>query len=242
MANPFSSRFTRPGVLAYRYRAVANDAAVESKGRGDFVARWIQTLRRNRFGLIVGPHGTGKSTLLHDVTPELQSEFPGGQWVQLTGDPRAGFFERWLSRRENARAVLRVQRQVAPGGVLVVDGGEQLWSWARFRLRRRIRTAQQFCLMTAHRDLAGFVTIHRTEANENVIRELLRELLKQHPAAESCFQIDSRDPGRLILRLPDGSKQIVALDQVTDVRELWSQLYDVVGRAAVTTEIPRSEN
>ena len=58
--NPFSSERIRPGALTYL------------TGEGESVDDLIDRLEGTGFrGQIVGPHGTGKSTLLADLAAEL---------------------------------------------------------------------------------------------------------------------------------------------------------------------------
>ena len=59
--NPFATRFVRPGVIPYRF----DDRRT--------VADLVATLREHGWrGEIIGPHGSGKSTLVQTLIPALQ--------------------------------------------------------------------------------------------------------------------------------------------------------------------------
>src|SRR5437016_5663581 len=66
--NPFSTRFVRPGALPFRFSAGQTAASL--------VARLHELHWRAQ---IVGPHGTGKSTLLAALLPEIEA---AGQQVR----------------------------------------------------------------------------------------------------------------------------------------------------------------
>ncbi|WDQ16510.1 nSTAND1 domain-containing NTPase [Rhodopirellula sp. P2] len=221
--NPFASRHTRPGAIPFRFDR-------NEGGSDEHFQKILAGLRQHRLGLIVGNHGSGKSTLLHGMAESLQAEFPGGKWIQLTGEPDRSPLRRCSSVLANDRAVREVQSTVSAGGVLVVDGAEQLSPWGRFQLRRRAQRAGHACLVTAHRDLRGFHVLHRTQVTAKLIEDLLQELLREHPDAHEKLR-QARQGG-----------WSDSLDDVTDVRELWSRLYDVVGLPAEKSESGCSSN
>ncbi|MFG0266940.1 MAG: ATP-binding protein [Rhodopirellula sp. JB055] len=220
--NPFASRHTRPGAIPFRFGP--NDPDSDERFQNILTG-----LRQHRLGLIVGNHGSGKSTLLHGIAESLQTQFPGGKWIQLTGEPERSPLRGFSCVLANDRAVGEVQSAVSPGGVLVVDGAEQLSPWGRYQLRRRAQRAGHACLVTAHRDLRGFHVLHRTKVTAKLIEGLLHELLRDHPDAREKL-------------MPTGGRLLETLPEITDVRELWSQLYDVVGLPLETSESGCSGN
>src|SRR5258707_1037455 len=61
-SNPFSTRFVRPGAIPYQFpERVTADSLVE------------QLRSQNCRGAIIGPHGTGKSTLLATLIPAIEN-------------------------------------------------------------------------------------------------------------------------------------------------------------------------
>lgn len=200
-SNPFASRYVRPGALPFRFR---------SNDRPDAI---VAQLREVRFGAIVGDHGTGKSTLLRELAGHLEEEMPGGQWVQLTRDENPGL----VSGIANSRVVLNCQRLVSAGGVLVIDGGEQLPSLARRIAARRTRRCGHFCLLTAHDEIPGFEILYRTSLDVDLIHELIAELLPPPllPTDEVLRQ-----------RIYEHVAQ-TDLTTIDNLRVLWDQLYEV---------------
>ncbi|MEM1227167.1 MAG: ATP-binding protein [Planctomycetota bacterium] len=197
--NPFSTRYTRPGAMPYRY---AVDASENRKVRSSALTESLQQLRLHRCGVIVGPHGSGKTTLLHDWRADLENAMSHLDWIQVVSDPhQSGWRGRF--RIADGRAVLRRAGDVPTGGLLIIDGAEQLSRLARFRIRNRVHQNRIHCLMTAHANLPGFKTLFNTGMDTEILRYLLNQLATDYPS-------DSVDQ----------------LDQVENVREFWSELYD----------------
>ena len=149
--NPFSTRFTQPGAIPFRFAAADGLAAL--------VAKLDST---NGWGQIVGPHGSGKSTLLASLLPAL-----------------SGWKVRHV-RLDTSHRTLPPDLFVPPepGALLVVDGFEQLGVLARFRVRRHCRLHGSGLLVTAHRSM-GLPDLHRTNAAAHAAA-LIADLLPPH--------------------------------------------------------------
>src|SRR5688572_22171912 len=87
--NPFASHRVCPGAVAFVFRP------------GESAAQLVERLRASDwFGQVIGPHGTGKSTLLAALSPALRAagrdvsvvRFQGGK---LVGNERAAMRGRW---------------------------------------------------------------------------------------------------------------------------------------------------
>ncbi len=214
----------RPGAVAFRtvvqtvddgFGAGSGDAGGTPAHRyaggtpafGDILTR----LRQNRCGVIVGHHGTGKSTLLRQLAGQLERDMPGGAWIQLTQS---------LGYRDtlgNIRDLMLLRPTVAPGGVLVIDGAEQIPAIFRRWMARQCRRSHQYLLATSHHDLAGFETLYRTGLTPILIHELVDELLSQRDRA---FAPGLRERVRNHL-------QKINLDEIENLRDLWDELYEI---------------
>lgn len=213
-SNPFASRYLRAGELAFR---LVDDGATGDAElcctvqRRDFVDVIVARLREVRCGAIIGDHGTGKSTLLRELAGRLDREMSGGAWVQLTQSNRVSEI------LGNVLTVSRCLRAVAPGGVLVIDGAEQLPAIVRQWIARKSQRARQFVLVTSHHNLAGFATLHRTKLSPALINGLVSELL-----SDANRHVSSALRAHLQSYLKS-----VKLGEVRNLRDLWNELYEV---------------
>lgn len=151
--NPFSTRFVRPGAQPFLYPPGWN---------GD---RVTQLLRNNQWrGEIVGPHGSGKSTLIHDIIPCLRQQDRRVIHVTLSSDNNRC--------AESELAYESWDRSTQ----LVIDGYEQLGWWQRWRIQRKCRRAGSGLLITAHRPM-GLPTIWTAEPELKTVQQLVSDLL-----------------------------------------------------------------
>lgn len=146
--NPFSTRFVRPGAIAYQFN------------EGQSATRLVVQLEQHGWwGQIIGPHGTGKSTLLATLLPELRAR-RDVVTVELHTDRRRFLELSWESGEK----------------LLVVDGYEQLGWWTRHRIQKRCRQCGWGLLVTAHSDL-GLPTLYCTSVTPKLARTLIKQLL-----------------------------------------------------------------
>jgi len=150
--NPFATCHVRPGAMPFLF------------DEGQSAATLIDELRRGEWrGQIIGPHGTGKSTLLATLIPALEQAGRSPNLVVL----RDG------QRRLPPETLVKLGKH-AP--LLIVDGYEQL-SWiSRWRLKRRCRRLGCGLIVTAHRDV-GLTTIYRTSGDSHTARRVVEQLL-----------------------------------------------------------------
>src|ERR1043166_2761834 len=125
--NPFSTRFTRPGAIAYRFP--------DGTGAAQLVDKLASF---NWLGQVVGPHGSGKSTLLVALVAEIERR---GRRVAL-----------FVLHDGQRRLPEEFQTLPSDSGLMVViDGYEQLGWWSRWRLLRVVRRRGWGLLVTTHR-------------------------------------------------------------------------------------------
>jgi WD40 repeat protein/serine/threonine protein kinase/DNA-binding SARP family transcriptional activator len=132
-------------------RAFQESEAEEFFGRDDLTARLIESLRQNRLVAVVGPSGSGKSSLVRaGLIPALRSgALPGSDdWLMTAMFPGAHPFEELATALSSVvvgqtsgmlddlmsdeRGLLRVIKQALPGDephlLLLVDQFEELFS------------------------------------------------------------------------------------------------------------------
>lgn len=188
--NPFGTRYTRPGTLPFL--AGSDGAAIDA-------ARLAGEAIGQRRSAIVGPHGTGKTTLLTQLRPYLE-EADASRCRSIT-----------LRSGEVSTELWRVLSTVPSSGMLIVDGYEQLGSVERLRLivtawRRRVRM-----LVTAHRPPRLFAVLGRTGTSRQTARLLTARLLEEFPAHREVML-------RAFDEHWDGAEG--------NIRQLWATLYE----------------
>jgi energy-coupling factor transporter ATP-binding protein EcfA2 len=185
--NPLATRYVAPGRLPWI-------------GKGDsdldFLVERFQAL--GRCCQIVGPHGSGKTTLLEHLVPrlgngimrvdvngqttsdiKLDSQNPRNQMIaDGMANPRLIW---WFTLRRGSAVMARFEafwKQTEFGGLLVIDGGEQLNWWRRRQLSRWARRRRCGLLVTAHTDL-GLNTLLRTQVTPHLAKEVVRQAFRQ---------------------------------------------------------------
>lgn len=197
----------RPGSLSFRFCDPASDDA-------SLLHSIVDEVKSRHAGLILGPHGTGKSTLLHSLGPILSQAFTQMTSLQLFAPTSLGYFSRCEHSWRIGKTVRLQQSQLADGGLLVIDGAEQLGRLALAGILRRAKHRQQTILATSHSPIRGFTILHETTVDDKLIRELTECLIESVPGEVSELvrkQLGQRD-----------------LSKLSNVREWWFELYDVV--------------
>jgi hypothetical protein len=164
-SNPFATRFIRPGAVGYLFPA------------GQSAESLVEKLREQGWwGEIVGPHGSGKSTLVAALVPELTRA--GRKLVrrvirQAADGGREAGIEVVPPRYA---AVTSGSKQWDASTLLVLDGYEQLSWWWRRRVKAECRRRGAGLLVTAHQPL-DLPLLARTQPTEAVAQQVVRQLL-----------------------------------------------------------------
>lgn len=154
--NPFSAQRVRPGTLVYRFPP--------GLGAQTILKRFQQGGSR---GQIIGPHGSGKSTLLATLVPALEHQGRSTLVLTLHDGQRRLPSQTWLAL------------QLPPGGVLVIDGYEQLSPLSRLRLRWLCRRRRLGLIVTAHHGV-GLPELLNTTTDVSLAQTLVADLLGRH--------------------------------------------------------------
>lgn len=187
--NPFATRYVRPGAIAYRLAA------------GQTMETLVARLRAHGWwGQIIGPHGSGKSTLVATLIPKLERAGRRPVVVRLGGPLRGPI----------PRSTLTSCR--SPQTQLVIDGYEQLGCPRRWLLRRTVHRLGGGLLVTAHRPV-GLPDLVRTDPNQATVLDLVRNLL-----GHTWTVIDPEDVAESYAR------------RQGNVREVLFDLYDLFER------------
>jgi hypothetical protein len=230
--NPFATRYVQPGAIPWLAETAAPQPVAEPVDEAYFaglVDRFENVCKRR--GAIVGPHGTGKSTLLEHLTPRLgrvvwrtkssrensSGDTPASRDVSefplsfSTGRPVI-----WLSLRRDRRPFsswLGTRRLWTKGSLLVIDGFEQMTLPGRWLVLRVNRFAQSGILLTSHRPMA-LTTLCWTGSN---VAALQGTILRAFHNAGVSGEEHYLDAARLreLLELENGN-----------IREVLMRLYD----------------
>lgn len=201
-SNPFSTRYTKPGVIAFRFRDSDDDLTETSQVVGQLIDRVFAN--QPSCWQIIGPHGSGKSTLLHALRAGLASHATVELHTLRDGQRRlpAG----WRSSRS------------CESPIIIVDGYEQLGWFARRRLKRHAQQAEQRLLVTAHQDV-GFQTLFETQVDRVTLRNIISQLLVSQPSSS-----------RKALLMSDETIDALLLKYGQNAREMLFELYDAWGK------------
>lgn len=187
--NPFATRSVRPGIIPYRF------------ANGYSITNLIDTLRQQNWrGEIVGPHGSGKSTLIQSIIRGLHD---------------IGRQERLITLRSGESRLPVSGADLQTWGAdtqVIVDGYEQLGGWTR-TLINRVCSRQGCGLLVASHDSVGLPLLVRTSPSLELIQEIVREIQPCNP-----------------LRVFDRDVELSFHRHGGNVREVFFELYDLYER------------
>ena len=195
--NPFSSRFTKPGVLPFLTPAGFANPQLELSHLLAHLGYVLETARPRL--AIIGPHGTGKTTLIRCVQAGLSQHFKG-QIVETT-----------LRLGQKQVDLWSKVKTLDATSLLIVDGYEQLGWLGRTRLSLSQRSRSFGLLVTSHQPPVGFSVIATTKPDKQVAKRLTEFLLRD--IKDSRF-------------LPENEFQRCWQDSKGNMRTLWAKLYD----------------
>ncbi len=190
-ANPFATRFTAPGKIPYFFQSPDEFEKIRVLGQA---TNWTAQ--------IVGPHGSGKTTLVRHLISHLRTQFDAIEILTVRGvnqiqrppqpsrsNPQSPHplltqsISASLSQPPFPAADSNRSHRTG-NSVLVIDGIEKL-SWLQRRLlfadRRRNK---QGLIVTTHRRLLGLPVLFKTGLTEKSFCKVLRHLGCQQYAGD----------------------------------------------------------
>ena len=166
--NPFSTRFVRPGAIVYQRL----DGGTLDELVADFFGRCRD------WGAIIGPHGSGKSTLIASLQPVLAKHC-------------SIFAYRFSTTDREFQMLWNQCLQWSDNSLIIVDGYEQLSSWARWRLRSAVRRRKAGLLITAHQPYRAFAVLMQTSVDEEQAKCLRDALLQKRPDLAAAVDLEA---------------------------------------------------
>ncbi len=216
-SNPFATRFVCPGQLDWVSSPNHSVAAL---------AKRFATEHGNH-AAIVGPHGSGKTTLLTHLLPLLGEVL----WHQAVDHPGGVVHPAgttvWLGLRRLShrpfQQIIATKKYWRQGGLLVLDGLEQLRPWETVCVRVMQRSARMGLLATCHRphQCLGWrlSTLINTTAEAQTVQRLVVDRLKSVAGISTLVTEELAELPLIdhLLSEAQGS-----------VREVFMRMYDVV--------------
>ena len=161
VSNPFSTRFHAPGALPWLSQAGPDPSALAER----LVAADVPMA-------IVGPHGSGKSSLALAVAHELQHR-SGWSVVRAVVDRRGAVEYEQLDPSKF--------RSCDNPSIVLLDGVERCNWWRRRRVVQTARRTIDRVLLTLH-DPASCTVLHELRPTIESAQRVVKRLLEHHSA------------------------------------------------------------
>jgi energy-coupling factor transporter ATP-binding protein EcfA2 len=197
-SNPFSTRYVQPGSIFFKLR---DGVAVEQ-----LFEKLLQSPKRR--AAIVGPHGSGKSSLLETMRMCVPPKFEVDVH-RLNSEHRR--FDRTTDRW------LLASKRWGEQTIVMVDGFEQLGWWAQLRLMRLVQQRHSWLLVTTHYPMQLFPLLWVTKRDLEDDYYVLRQLLGGYASNE--------DQSNCLEEAMDRWRD-VRMRHPTDMRESLMEMYD----------------
>ena len=198
-SNPFSTRFIQPGALPYEFFGQTNANAL---------AQRLLSLRSKR-GMIVGPHGSGKSTLVQSLFEPISLLAPAARLHPL----------RFSSDKVTNRIALRERKNWANGSIVILDGYEQLPFWTRMFVEWMVRGKAATLLVTMHKPRLGFELLWQTTTDNRTAEWVIGQLLPENEREETIVRL-MRSPDWTASRMRNGEN---LRESLFDMYDWWQK-------------------
>lgn len=195
--NPFSSRYIKPGAREYLFPV------------GESIEKLIERLHEKRIVEIVGPHGSGKSTLVEMIRKSIECKFSK---IVIP------------SHRDKTESLKEIELAIencSSDDLVIVDGIEQMKASQRNRIFAQCKKNNLMLLVTTHESV-GFETLIRTETNYLLFKQMVDEMLH--------VQSDGDNYPESVRPVTDAEIEKVFKEYAPNIREALFALYDIFER------------
>ena len=208
MTNPFATKFTRPGSIPYLFKDPEDV---------DAILRRLE--RHDHIGQIVGPHGSGKTTLARHLSGLLGSVFDRSRFLTIRSPVKP--FHRLemiehadgedlpIDAATNQMFVEQVSLRPSERMVYFVDGWGQVESYHRRIFIENCENLGIGLIVTVHRKRSRLPVIAEIQADFEIFTRIVRHL-----------QRDS------IIELNGGLVRDAFVQAAGNFREAFMSLYD----------------
>lgn len=146
----------------------------------------LERLEATHFcGAIVGPHGSGKTTLVEQLAPRLKARGFRPEIIRLNSE---------TSMRDKERLPERL-RQIEKPGFILLDGAEQLSTRHWLPVRSAATQAAGF-IVTVHR-VSRLPVLFECSTNAGLLEELVEELTGGRLPATEAPNLFARHSGNM---------------------------------------------
>ncbi len=193
--NPFSTRFTRPDAVTYLFDSTdADSSLVEPTTPKPCPLTEISNAfcQSGFIGQIVGPHGSGKTSLTHAIQRELRGTFEVVRRLTVRN-------QRGISSIQTA-----AENTCCSGRMLlIIDGVERLALLQRMMLvgyckKSQSKPSQIGLLITTHRRLAGVPVLFKTVPSLALLKQIVQNLAPEFaPEPELLASVFEQTNGNL---------------------------------------------
>lgn len=129
--------------------------------------------------MIVGPHGSGKSTLVQSLFEPISLLAPAERLHSL----------RFSSDKVTNQSALRERKGWANGSIVILDGYEQLPFWTRMFVEWIIRRKAATLLVTMHKPRLGFELLWQTTTDNKTAEWVIGQLLPENEREETIIRL-----------------------------------------------------